>query len=138
MDWDLVERLDRGAAALQRRFPTAPGTGSSRAEFEAWGYINFSAAYRETLWADGALSQYPVTGQSYSPHGAISHLDGACWALSRALGYFEKANESKEFKEFMTNRGFGIKWADAAGFTQFMAAGDAAMGVAMKAAGLAK
>ena len=38
----------------------------------------------------------------------------------------------------MNNRGFGIKWADGAGFAKFMADGDAAMGVAMKAAGLAK
>jgi tripartite-type tricarboxylate transporter receptor subunit TctC len=57
---------------------------------------------------------------------------------SKIVAALKRANESKEFKEFMTNRGFGIKWADAAGFTQFMAAGDAAMGVAMKAAGLAK
>jgi hypothetical protein len=38
----------------------------------------------------------------------------------------------------MSNRGFGIKWADPAGFTKFMAGADAAMGTAMKAAGLAK
>jgi tripartite-type tricarboxylate transporter receptor subunit TctC len=50
----------------------------------------------------------------------------------------KKANESKEFKDFMASRGFGVKWADPAGFAQFMANGDAAMGVAMKAAGLAK
>jgi tripartite-type tricarboxylate transporter receptor subunit TctC len=50
----------------------------------------------------------------------------------------KKVNESKEFLEFMNNRGFGVKWADGAGFAKFMAEGDAAMGVAMKAAGLAK
>jgi tripartite-type tricarboxylate transporter receptor subunit TctC len=50
----------------------------------------------------------------------------------------QKAYESKEYKEFMSSRGFGIRWADAQGFASFMDAGDAQMGVAMKAAGLAK
>lgn len=57
---------------------------------------------------------------------------------NKIVAALKKANESKEFKEFMSSRGFGIKWADAAGFAKFMAAGDAAMGVAMKAAGLSK
>jgi tripartite-type tricarboxylate transporter receptor subunit TctC len=51
---------------------------------------------------------------------------------------FKKVNESKEFLDFMGNRGFGVKWADAAGFAKFMDEGNTAMGVAMRAAGLAK
>lgn len=51
---------------------------------------------------------------------------------------FKKVNESKEFLDFMGNRGFGVKWADGAGFAKFMDEGNTAMGVAMKAAGLAK
>ncbi len=51
---------------------------------------------------------------------------------------FKKVNESKEFRDFMASRGFGVKWADAQGFAKFMEEGDKAMGVAMKAAGLAK
>jgi tripartite-type tricarboxylate transporter receptor subunit TctC len=50
----------------------------------------------------------------------------------------KKAYESKEYNEFMSSRGFGVKWADAQGFATFMDAGDAQMGTAMKAAGLAK
>lgn len=50
----------------------------------------------------------------------------------------KKAYESKEFIDFMANRGFATRWADAAGFATFMAAGDAAMGEAMGAAGLKK
>jgi tripartite-type tricarboxylate transporter receptor subunit TctC len=50
----------------------------------------------------------------------------------------KKINESKEFLEFMANRGFGVKWRDAAGFAGFMAEGDAKMKAAMTAAGLAK
>ncbi len=51
---------------------------------------------------------------------------------------FKKVNESAECREFMANRGFGVKWADAEGFAKFMDEGYKAMGVAMKAAGLAK
>ena len=38
----------------------------------------------------------------------------------------------------MSNRGFGVVWGDAAQFASFMDKGDAQMGDAMKAAGLAK
>ena len=50
----------------------------------------------------------------------------------------KKVYDSTEFKDFMANRGFGLKWADAGGFADFMANGDAAMAKAMTAAGLAK
>ena len=50
----------------------------------------------------------------------------------------QQINKSKEFLEFMSGRGFGVRWADAAGFAKFMDEGNKAMGVAMKAAGLAK
>ena len=50
----------------------------------------------------------------------------------------KKAYDSKEFKEFMANRGFGTVWGDAAQFAKFMDDGDKKMGEAMKAAGLAK
>jgi tripartite-type tricarboxylate transporter receptor subunit TctC len=55
-----------------------------------------------------------------------------------ATAALKKVNDSSEFREFMANRGFGVRWADAAGFASFMDAGNKAMGVAMKAAGLAK
>lgn len=50
----------------------------------------------------------------------------------------KKAYDSKEYKDFMSARGFGVVWADAAGFATFMDNGDKQMGQAMKAAGLAK
>jgi tripartite-type tricarboxylate transporter receptor subunit TctC len=56
-------------------------------------------------------------------------------AMTAAL---KSVNESADFREFMANRGFGVRWADGAGFASFMDEGDKAMGVAMKAAGLAK
>jgi tripartite-type tricarboxylate transporter receptor subunit TctC len=56
----------------------------------------------------------------------------------KLVAELKKASDSKEFTEFMANRGFGIKWADPDGFAKFMAAGDAQMKDAMTAAGLAK
>ena len=56
-------------------------------------------------------------------------------AVTAAL---KKVNESSEFRDFMSNRGFGVRWADGPGFASFMEEGDKAMGVAMKSAGLAK
>src|SRR5499426_3999789 len=56
-------------------------------------------------------------------------------ALTAAM---KKVNEAAEFREFMANRGFGVRWADGPGFAAFMDEGDKAMGVAMKAADLAK
>jgi tripartite-type tricarboxylate transporter receptor subunit TctC len=57
---------------------------------------------------------------------------------AKLVASLKKAYDSKEFKDFMAGRGFGVKWADPAGFAGFMEAGDKAMGSAMKAAGLAK
>lgn len=56
---------------------------------------------------------------------------------AKLVASLKKVNESKEFRDFMANRGFGVRWADAAGFGSFMASSDAAMGAAMKSAGLA-
>lgn len=50
----------------------------------------------------------------------------------------KKVYDSAEFKDFMSNRGFGTVWGDAGEFASFMDKGDAQMGTAMKAAGLSK
>ncbi|MCJ9705033.1 tripartite tricarboxylate transporter substrate binding protein [Bradyrhizobium sp. SHOUNA76] len=50
----------------------------------------------------------------------------------------KKVYESAEFRDFMSNRGFGTVWGDATQFAGFMDKGDAQMGEAMKAAGLSK
>ena len=46
--------------------------------------------------------------------------------------------DSKEYKDFMATRGFGVVWADPAGTTKFMAESDKNLGAALKAVGLAK
>ena len=50
----------------------------------------------------------------------------------------QKVYDSKEYKDFMAARGFGVVWADGPGFASFMEAADKSLGEAMKAAGLAK
>ncbi len=50
----------------------------------------------------------------------------------------KEAFDSSEFKDFMNQRGFGMIYADPAGFASFMAEGDRAMGEAMRGAGLAR
>jgi tripartite-type tricarboxylate transporter receptor subunit TctC len=57
---------------------------------------------------------------------------------AKLVASLKKAYESKEYKDFMSGRGFGVKWAEGGGFAQFMDEGDAKMGQAIKAAGLAK
>lgn len=57
---------------------------------------------------------------------------------ARLVAGLKKAYESKDFQDFMNNRGFGMKFAEPQAFASFMAQGDQAMGTAMKAAGLAK
>jgi tripartite-type tricarboxylate transporter receptor subunit TctC len=50
----------------------------------------------------------------------------------------KKVYDSKEYKDFMASRGFGVVWADPQGTTKFMADSDASLGSALKAVGLAK
>lgn len=50
----------------------------------------------------------------------------------------KKAYDSKEYKDFMAQRGFGTLWGTGAEFATFMAKGDADMKAVMTAVGLAK
>jgi tripartite-type tricarboxylate transporter receptor subunit TctC len=50
----------------------------------------------------------------------------------------KKVYDSKDYKEFMASRGFGVIWADPAETTKFMAQSDTNLGNALKAVGLAK
>jgi tripartite-type tricarboxylate transporter receptor subunit TctC len=53
-------------------------------------------------------------------------------------GALKKVYDSKEYKDFMASRGFGVVWADSEGTVKFMAKADADMGATLKAVGLAK
>ena len=50
----------------------------------------------------------------------------------------KKAYDSKEYKDFMAQRGFGLLWGGSAEFASFMAKGDADMKTVMTAVGIAK
>ena len=50
----------------------------------------------------------------------------------------KKAYDSKEYKDFMAQRGFGMLWGSAQEFARFMAKGDADMKAVMTAVGIAK
>jgi hypothetical protein len=68
--------------------------------------------------------------------GAPKNLPKAIEARLQAA--VKKAYESKEFEEFMTQRGFGMRWAGPSDFATFMAEEDKKMGVVMNAVGLTK
>ena len=50
----------------------------------------------------------------------------------------KKAYDSKEYKDFMTQRGFGVLWGNSEEIAKFMAKGDADMKTVMTAVGIAK
>ncbi|HJT60204.1 MAG TPA: tripartite tricarboxylate transporter substrate binding protein [Burkholderiales bacterium] len=50
----------------------------------------------------------------------------------------KKVYDSKDYKDFMASRGFGVIWADPQGTAKFMAQSDQNLGAALKAVGLAK
>jgi tripartite-type tricarboxylate transporter receptor subunit TctC len=50
----------------------------------------------------------------------------------------KKAYDSKEYKDFMAQRGFGLLWGGSAEFASFMAKADADMKAVMTAVGIAK
>jgi tripartite-type tricarboxylate transporter receptor subunit TctC len=58
--------------------------------------------------------------------------------VARLVASLKKIYDSKEYQEFMAQRGFGVVWADPAGLAKHMAEDDAKMGSVMKALGIAK
>ncbi len=59
-------------------------------------------------------------------------------AQKTLVAALKKVSDSKEYKEFMASRGFGVVYADPAGTAKFMAQSDENLGAALKAVGLAK
>jgi tripartite-type tricarboxylate transporter receptor subunit TctC len=57
---------------------------------------------------------------------------------ARLQAAVKNAFDSAEFREFMTSRGFGMRWAGPADFAQFMADADTQMAETMRAVGLAR
>jgi tripartite-type tricarboxylate transporter receptor subunit TctC len=57
---------------------------------------------------------------------------------TRLVGALKKVHDSKEFRDFMAQRGFGVIWAGPQDAAKFMAKSDADLGAVMKAVGIAK
>ncbi len=68
--------------------------------------------------------------------GAPKNLPNAIETRLRAA--VEKAYQSKEYADFMAQRGFGRRWAGPEEFAAFMAKEDEQMGAVLKSVGLAK
>jgi tripartite-type tricarboxylate transporter receptor subunit TctC len=84
---------------------------------------------KKELGTDWAISAWRVVA---APKGIPPQ------AQATLVAALKKVYESKEYKDFMAGRGFGVAWADPAGTEKFMAASDANLGAALKAVGLAK
>ncbi|MEK9967785.1 MAG: tripartite tricarboxylate transporter substrate binding protein [Ferrovibrio sp.] len=59
-------------------------------------------------------------------------------AGDKLLAALKKVHDSKEFRDFMSQRGFGVIWAGPDDYAKFMAKSDADLGAVMKAVGIAK
>jgi tripartite-type tricarboxylate transporter receptor subunit TctC len=91
-------------------------------------YPNVPTLQKE-LGSDWAIAAWRVIA---APKGLPADVQKT---LATAL---KKVYDSKDYKDFMASRGFGVVWADPAGTTKFMADSDANLGAALKAVGLAK
>jgi tripartite-type tricarboxylate transporter receptor subunit TctC len=87
----------------------------------------------------------PTLDEQMGPHKSVGVWRGIAGPkglpadIQAKLGAaLKEVYDSKEYNEFMTGRGFGVRWAPGAEFAQFMDEADRQMGEAMKAAGLAK
>jgi tripartite-type tricarboxylate transporter receptor subunit TctC len=57
---------------------------------------------------------------------------------NRLASALKKVHDSKEFRDFMAQRGFGVIWAGPQDTVKFMAKADTDLGAVMKAVGIAK
>ncbi len=143
--------------------PWVPSTGAAQAmndlvaggvEFvtcslpEARALIDAGKARPLVVMSDKPSALYPTvptlkaaTGSSWTI-GAWRGIAGPknlpADVQARLAAALKKLGDSKDFQGFMASRGFGLSYADARGYEQFMAKSDAEMGAVMKAVGLAK
>jgi tripartite-type tricarboxylate transporter receptor subunit TctC len=143
--------------------PWVPSNGAAPAmlELAAGGVDIVTAALPEARSLIDAGKARPLAVMANSPAAlypnvpTLKSVTGSDWTIgvwrgiagpkglpadvqTKMEAVLKKINESKEYKDFMTGRGFGVAYADAAGFGKFMEKGDADMGQVLRALGMAK
>jgi len=115
---------------------------------EARSLIDAGKVKSLAIFADKAPDLYPNLATIKQATG--SNWQTAAWrgfaspkgvpkdVVDKLTNSIQKAFDSKEYKDFLAQRGFGALWAKQDDFGKYMAKGDADMGVVMKAVGIAK
>ena len=115
---------------------------------EARSLIDAGKVKSLAIFADKAPALYPNLPTIKQATG--SNWETAAWrgfatpkgvpkeVVDRLTNAIQKAYDSKEYKDFLAQRGFGGEWARQEDFAKYMAKSDADMGVVMKAVGIAK
>jgi len=115
---------------------------------EARSLIDAGKVRSLAIFADKAPALYPnlptikqATGSNWTaaawrglaaPKGLPKDVE------TRLVAAIKKAYDSKEYQDFLAQRGFGATWAAQADMAAYMAKADADMGTVMKALGMAK
>lgn len=143
--------------------PWVPSNGAAPAmlELAAGGIDIVTAALPEARSLIDAGKARPLAVMADSPAAlypnvpTLKSATGSAWTIGVWRGIagpkglpadvqnkmevvLKKINGSKEYKDFMAGRGFGVAYADAAGFGKFMEKGDADMGRILGALGMAR
>jgi tripartite-type tricarboxylate transporter receptor subunit TctC len=115
---------------------------------EARSLIDAGKARPLAVMADSPAALYPnvptlksATGSDWSMgvwRGIAGPAGLPADVQSKMETVLKKINSSKEYQDFMAGRGFGVAYADAAGFGKFMEKGDGDMGRILDSLGMAK
>ena len=143
--------------------PWVPSNGAAPAmnDLAAGGIEFVTCSLPESRALIDAGKARPLTIMANQPSGLYPNVPtlktatGSNWAIGAWRGIagpkglpadvqaklgavLKKIYDSPDYQGFMQQRGFGVVYADAKGFEQFMAKGDSDMGTVMKTLGLAK
>lgn len=120
--------------------PTSLAEGRSMIDAKRVVALGSMSPERQELFPDAPTLKESVDSDwTLAVWRTIAAPKGLPDDVSAKLGAaLEKAYNSPEYKKFMTERGFGMRWADGKEATRIVAEDDATLGKIMKEAGLAK
>ncbi len=94
---------------------------------------------------NGALKNIPTLKEATGSNWTLAAWRGMAGpkgmpkeATDKLVAAFDKAYKSKEYKDFMDQRGYGMIWAGPADYAKFMDKSNKDLGTVMKAVGIAK